>query len=520
MNRVLAIWLDGFETDLLETFGLHRIRSLMAESATARLDHGADRLSGLAGEHLATGLGGVDSGRRSAVEFDPATYRCVQVGTVATPLYGAVPTVVFDPSYFDLESSSPGVTGVVDWGSHDPGCAKTGRPDGLYDEVIERFGRYPATDWLYGSPWQSAAECRRAGRSLTTAVGRRLDAVTWLLEERLPDWQLAIVGVSEAHSASEKFFHGLDPNPMWQGVRSVPTARQAMRSVYAAVDEFVGALVDRFPDAVHVVFAMHGMGPNDSDVASTVLIGDLLRRWSGGNTADVAFPTNDHGLPLLSPFTTWSRAVRQRLGQPVPPAVPAPLRRLRNRVRRRTNAHAPYSNETSLMGHALMRYQPDWPRMRAFATPSYYDGRIRINLKGRERDGVVEPHDYEATVAEIEAMLYECRDLRTGAPAVVSVERPFADPFAVPSSDADLTVTWNRMVLGISHPTLGTFGPVPPARTGGHTSPFGFCAVHGPGIASADLGARSAHDVVPTLLRLSGSPVPEGLSGVALPVCP
>jgi predicted AlkP superfamily phosphohydrolase/phosphomutase len=52
--------------------------------------------------------------------------------------------------------------------------------------------------------------------------------------------------------------------------------------------------------------------------------------------------------------------------------------------------------------------------MRAFAVPSYYDGQIRLNLRGRERDGLVEPSRYEATCREIEALLRECRNPLTG----------------------------------------------------------------------------------------------------------
>jgi predicted AlkP superfamily phosphohydrolase/phosphomutase len=53
--------------------------------------------------------------------------------------------------------------------------------------------------------------------------------------------------------------------------------------------------------------------------------------------------------------------------------------------------------------------------MPAFALPSFYDGRIRINLRGRERRGIVDPSRYEQTCAELETLLRECRNSFAGA---------------------------------------------------------------------------------------------------------
>ena len=40
-------------------------------------------------------------------------------------------------------------------------------------------------------------------------------------------------------------------------------------------------------------------------------------------------------------------------------------------------------------------YQRYWHWMPAFALPSFYDGRVRINLRGREASGIVIPADYQ-----------------------------------------------------------------------------------------------------------------------------
>ena len=61
-----------------------------------------------------------------------------------------------------------------------------------------------------------------------------------------------------------------------------------------------------------------------------------------------------------------------------------------------------------------MWYLPAWPTMRAFALPSFSEGYVRINVKGRDAAGIVEPADYDRVYDEISAELYK---LRTRGPA-------------------------------------------------------------------------------------------------------
>ncbi len=167
-------------------------------------------------------------------------------------------------------------------------------------------------------------------------------------------------------------------------------------------------------------------------------------------------------------------------------------------------------------------YRDAWASMPAFALPSYYDGRVRVNLVGRESRGVVPLEQYEVILDEIEVLIRSCRDPATGESVVASVERIAAgrgvDPRDLGPSDADLVVVWNGP-LGFDHPELGLIGPLPFKRTGGHSAPHGSVVVAGPGSAPLDLGVVSAFDVVPTFFSLLGEEVPEGLSGtpMALP---
>ena len=67
------------------------------------------------------------------------------------------------------------------------------------------------------------------------------------------------------------------------------------------------------------------------------------------------------------------------------------------------------------LGHYI-----DWSGTRAYSMGL---GKVFINLKGREKDGIVEPEDYEATVEAVRAMLLDLRDPATGEKFVTSADR-------------------------------------------------------------------------------------------------
>ncbi len=108
---------------------------------------------------------------------------------------------MFNVPYCDL-AQAPQLRGLADWGVHDPGSPPVSRPPGLHAELESRFGPYPATEWLYGLCWPSAQKTQAAGAALAAGVELHSKAVRWLLSERLPDWDLALVAITESHSRS------------------------------------------------------------------------------------------------------------------------------------------------------------------------------------------------------------------------------------------------------------------------------------------------------------------------------
>jgi len=514
--RVLMLSLDGFDMETAHRLELPTITRLAERGAHARLDSGRTYLTGLAGEQLINGLHPSEGGRQSGITFDPASYHVSQRNPSLPPAFGGVDTVVFDPCYFDIEKTPDSVRGIVDWGSHDPGGPPQERPDGLRAELTARFGASPARPWMYESPWASSERTTAMAEGLVGAVRARSEASRWLLGERMPDWTLAFVNVAEAHSASEGFFHGAVADHPLAVLPTAGAAGDAIGAVYGAIDTLVAEHLDAFPDVHTIVFTPHGMGVNGSDVASMVLLGELMARWDGRSTPDLTFPLDEHGLAEMGPDQSWPDAIWQSLTGSAGTSLLARARQFRLKV----EGYRRRSTSPGLDWMPVVRHRPHWKSMRAFALPSYYDGRVRVNVAGREADGIVEPGAYQAVLDDVEAMLRACRDPRTGEPLVSSIDRPHDDPMAATDDNADLIVHWHGTPYGVEHDDLGRIGPIPVRRTGGHTSPYGAAYVVGPGIEPIDLGDRSTFDVLPTAFGLAGCDSPWQLSGEAfvLPV--
>jgi hypothetical protein len=264
-----------------------------------------------------------------------------------------------------------------------------------------------------------------------------------------------------------------------------------------------------------------------------VLLPELLYRHAFGRsllTVPTAWAAAPRTVPILAEDERWetSKLVSRPAPAPVEPgalrraarSLPIPVRAVLKGVRAGLvswRSPAAPRRGPDLVWQPAYHYGAHWPQMPAFALPSFYDGRIRINLRGRERDGIVEPVHYEATCRELETLLRECRDPRTGEPAVADIERAATrNPLALASSECDLLVVWRSPAAALEHPRLGLVGPVPLRRTGGHTGRHGVAYVAGRGVDPGDRGVRSAFDVAPAIAELLGAKSRAAMSGASL----
>jgi predicted AlkP superfamily phosphohydrolase/phosphomutase len=149
----------------------------------------------------------------------------------------------------------------------------------------------------------------------------------------------------------------------------------------------------------------------------------------------------------------------------------------------------------------------DWSRTRAFPLPTDLEGCIRINLKGREPQGIVEPQEYDSLCRDLAAQLAELVNPATGERAAKHVWIR-NEVFAGPSQEhlPDITVTWNNRApfRSLASASMGTVEREPPdPRTGTH-SWRGFCVAQGARFPVGGTGTARLQDVAPTVLDLIG----------------
>jgi predicted AlkP superfamily phosphohydrolase/phosphomutase len=178
----------------------------------------------------------------------------------------------------------------------------------------------------------------------------------------------------------------------------------------------------------------------------------------------------------------------------------------------------PVATQERLIADAF-RSSTDWTRTLAFSVPSLYTGHVRLNVRGREPAGIVEPgREYRDVIDRIEADLRALEDPVTGRRAVGAIHRT-ADLFgeAVPSRLPDLFVHWESAAhfrAEVVHPR-GVLRQAPPAyfRDSFH-SLEGFVIAAGPDIlARGAVRAVDVLDLAPTFLTLLGRSPNELMTG-------
>ena len=141
---------------------------------------------------------------------------------------------------------------------------------------------------------------------------------------------------------------------------------------------------------------------------------------------------------------------------------------------------------------------------------------VRINLKGRERYGLIEPGaQYEQTVENLCQDLMALQDADTGVPIVENIVRR-EDEYHGPHADAlpDLFVEWNRSadlkaLNRVASPKIGEISIPTHHRTGDHTMTGLFWAKGVDGDMFHKAGWRLPHEVADVIVKAARGNIKE-----------
>jgi predicted AlkP superfamily phosphohydrolase/phosphomutase len=532
---VIAIGLDAADPVLLDRWmsqgRLENLAALRERGASCRLTTYDFCRAESSNTAFLTGCAPMKSGHWSAFKFDAASYGVSEIPydyQEYPPFYALgddYRVAVFDMPQTALSEGVSGVQ-VLAWGGHSPRSPSHSRPAELFGELVAAHGEHPLLNKDHVSSLGNMAEIRSFKKNLEAGIERRVRICRDLL--RRERWDLFLTYFGETHSSQHFMWHLSQPDHPLYGKLEYGDG-DPLLEVFEAVDRGVGEiLAEAPPDARVIVFADHGMEANNTDLPSLVFLPELLYRFSfpgrrglaGGDTGSPPPP------PVLPPSRrSWHSALWGLKDDPN-----TALRFLRQKlpteffhyyVEKRLGIDPfPACPEDCPLGHQPpMWYSPQWSEMKAFALPSFSEGYVRINLKGREAAGVVDPSEYDEVCDQITRLLMDLTNARTGTPSVRRVVRTRTsaadtDP-RLP--DADLIVLWRDEPSDVvDSPSFGRIGPVPYYRSGSHVH-RGFMVATGPGIAPGTvLPEGHALDLAPTILRLMDAPIPEYFDGKSL----
>jgi predicted AlkP superfamily phosphohydrolase/phosphomutase len=162
-----------------------------------------------------------------------------------------------------------------------------------------------------------------------------------------------------------------------------------------------------------------------------------------------------------------------------------------------------------------------WDRTKAFMMPNDDAGYLRLNLRGRERDGIVEPKEVEPLLEKITNGLLTFRN-SDGSPAIRKIWRLSELGYPGPCHDQlpDLVLQWNERVVS---PLVGVrstqFGEIlspgwGTGRTGCHTGEAWALVVPGRSRIKTTIASPHIIDVAQTICTVLGVD-PAGLRGQA-----
>ncbi|NHN49862.1 nucleotide pyrophosphatase [Halostella sp. JP-L12] len=367
-----------------------------------------------------------------------------------------------------------------------------GHPAGIRDELSDAIGE----EYRVYSRAETADDHEEKLDGFVDLIRLRERAAVELLATR--DWEFAFVQVQK----TDTVFHSFDDDT-------------AFRRVYEAADDLLGAVLDAVDDDVNVVVCSdHGIGPKRG---YQIHVNDVLR--------DHGFveATTEHEYQSLSTMKGELTGEADDAADETPALVDRGLSTLwRTLDAAGVSPGELYRTVERLgLGDAVLDVLPDsvrdaasqnvdWRASRAYCRGSSRLG-VRINLEGREPNGVVPEDEYERVRTEIIDVL---RELKTpdGRPAfefVVRREEIYDGPFAEGADDvlflpADMDHSVSTKLYGQRFVSVDDYD---------HKRDGVFLAA-GPAFdESASIESLSLTDVAPAAIASMGLPVPSRMTG-------
>jgi predicted AlkP superfamily phosphohydrolase/phosphomutase len=521
-NRILVIGWDAADTELIEQWCreglLPNISQMRSQGTWARMQTTAETLHVSAWPSTFTGTAPDKHGLYHAYVMCPGQQSPLRPRPDRSPfpflwkhLNDRGKRCVIMDAFLTCPLDNFNGVQIVDWGSWSWFWEPTILPASLKQQIEKKFGPYPAEDHSKVG-MAPPPDYQGFHRRLLAAVEKKTQVVKWLMEKE--DWDFFLAVFGEAHPAGHYFWQFHDPTYGARPGKGGETLRHALRDVHVALDKALGEIL-RQVDEKTAVFLLSGdgMGPNYS---GSHILSDLLMRMGLlnndiGHGGESAGKSKDAGI---------SRKVKTDLLSALRNMIPKRIRVGVSKALLPRHINEKLSLRWKIAGIA-------WDRTRAFLIENANEGYIRINLKGREPQGTVEPgRDYESLCEQIYQTAKGMINPANGKLAARSVYKT-DDIYHGPcrSHMPDIIVHWNDNAKVTTELLTERYGlarspepgwALPPYYTGNHR-PNAFALVVGPAVPQgAVLEGAAILDLAPTILARYGIEPPEYMDGKVL----
>lgn len=493
LTKVLVIGADSGDPDMIERFikagDLPNLEALKARALSARIENPVGCDSGSAWTTFHSGLNPGHQPQFDGVRyFDPKDYsfKAYRREEAAPVLVDELSKAgqhcfVMDAPYTHLRPDINGIA-VVDWLSHGSvdgtgELAYETKPASVAEEILTLVGSDPAggimcDDYLP----ETAADCQDFLRIHLERIRKKTRIIKHYLAKGAWDYFEAVY--CDLHCVGHHLWHVNDKHHPRYRASLEAALGQPIRDCLIALDHAVGDILAMLDDRTIVIFyASHGIGPQ---YTATGLLDRLLFNLEHGRKM------GGHGRTLKGRLRSIWRSI--------PPDIRAGIMPVKQHF-----------------SGALMHdeFLPDRHKRRYFEVYcTNGTGGVRVNLKGREAHGIVDPDDYNATLAEVSQAMSELVNVETGEPLVQKILRMhelFPGPYA--NGLPDLALIWNKHnpIRIVKSDRLGTLAQeYADARTGDHSGEGLFYAA-GTGIPPLALNHKvRSVDFAPTLRDIFG----------------
>lgn len=400
-DKVVVIGMDAAEPSLIEKWidkgYLQNLAAIRKKGSYCRLNSSADWLAGSPWPTFYTGTLPVHHGFYHYLQWksDKMDYERPNPNWItAVPFWRQL-----GKGYKVIEVDVPltfpptPINGIVisNWASHDRLYPPLSYPKDKIDWVKKNLGDLPISDEVGGL--QEFDDLMKLKDELILANEKEAELVTSLLQSE--DWNLFLCCFSSTHRAGHKFWDTTNVKDKLTDEQTVQF-NNCLKEIYLSCDIAIGKILKLVPDDASIfIVSLHGMGEN------TTLSDKILPKMISAVMNPKARTTEKQNNSII-----------KKARNLIPLELRSNLRKL-----------LPVWLQDKMTAYWRMA-GIDWSKTQVFNMIADLQGYIRINLKGREKEGIVENgKEYDELCSKLIDGLKTFYDEDTNEPVIESIVR-------------------------------------------------------------------------------------------------